>query len=169
MTLAEQTAIILYAGRCGFIQPPEAQQWVYLLIESMAQPPFWIIDIATTPFKFMDDIFVTLEAHAGTLSLRAKLQVSILRQRIQGFPLIDVLPWLFQAVFLEEQESRVVPQDEQLTDALVKWNLQDDRDVIPPELASQFYSTFDDYLANASEVASLLQRINYRRPNSSHF
>ena len=78
MTLPEQTAVILYAGRKGFIQPPDARRWALSVIETMHEPPNWLIELATTPFRFMDDVFAMLQSHASKLGQREKLQIIII-------------------------------------------------------------------------------------------
>ncbi len=156
MTLPEQTAIMLQAGQWGFIQPPDVQQWAYSVIEATTpHPPLWIIELATTPIRFMDDIFATLKAHACPLSLRRRLQIVILRHTTDSRPLRDALPVLFRVAFLEEDDSDQ-SGDGPILDALAEWDCQDDIAVVPTQLASKFQSIFDEYLTDASDVASLL-------------
>lgn len=70
MTLSEQSAIMLFAGRHGCIQPLLVRQWALAVIEATPQPLLWIIELATTPLQSMDDAFPTLEAHSSPLSFR---------------------------------------------------------------------------------------------------
>lgn len=160
MTLLEQTAIVLHAGQWGFMQPPDVQRWAKSVIEATTPgAPSWIIELVTEPIRFMDDIFATLKAHSGPLSLRRRLQIIILRHTTNPRPLRDTLPVLFRIAFLEEGGPDE-PGDDSILDALAEWNLQPDLDAIPPHLASKFQSIFAEYLMDASDVAALLYPAN---------
>lgn len=156
MTLPEQTAIILHAAQCGFLQPPDVQRWALSVIEGSPKPPLWIIDLAVPPITHMADIFPVLKEHACPLSLRTNLQVFILFHASGAISLREALPKLFRAAILD-CEFRIQPENEALGSALFEWDFQDDPVVISEQLASKFHAIFQDYLADASDVAAVLR------------
>lgn len=156
MTLPEQTAIILHAAQCGFLQPPDVQRWALSVIECTPTPPLWIIDLAVPPITHMADIFPVLKEHACPLSLRTKLQVIIMRHATGAMSLPETLPKLFRAAILDNVNP-VQPENEALDSALVEWDCQADLDVISEQLASRFHAIFQDYLADASDVSAVLR------------
>lgn len=157
MTLPEQTALILYAGRKGFIQPPDARRWALSVIETMHEPPNWLIELATTPFRFMDDVFATLQSQAAKLGQRQKLQIIIIAFESGALSFAESLRQLFQAAFLDHDESSLPLEEDDLIAALADWNFLDDLNAIPPALESRFRSVFARYLAEAECVASVIR------------
>ena len=66
------------------------------------------------------------------------------------------LPLLFRVLILERMGAERDSADEQLIDALVEWDSQEDLDVIPSPLHARFETLFREYLADAHEISAVL-------------
>lgn len=161
MTISEQTSILLEAAEHDFLQPEDIVRWADAVIVAMEKPPGWVIELSTLSSSHLVDFVSSLRAEApSALSMHRRIQIVVLAHSTGMVSLINLLPKLFHIMIHEEVlEGKKLQRDaldEQLRDTLVEWDCQEDLDVIELPLRVKFEALFQEYLADAHDVAAVL-------------
>ena len=168
MTLAEQIKVILEAIDCGFPEPEDIVLWADSVIAASYNPPLWLIELSVLKSPRLADFESILRGQEkAPLILRQRIQVSVLAHDAGLLTLQAAVTNLLRVVMLDPQGQHPGALDEPLIDALVQWDCQEGADVLgaplgagPPEsaLSVTCASVFQEYLADAGEVAAVLPR-----------
>lgn len=160
MTLSQQAAVIIEAVEQGLFHADDVLRWADSVIISIEQPPAWLIELSTINPLYIQNFIGVLRKHAeSTLPTRSRIQVLVLAWNQGILPLNSCLQKLFKVLIIEgflEAEQKEDPLDERLHDALVEWDSLDCLDVIEPRLYLKFEKIFREYLADANEIARVL-------------
>ena len=157
MTLPEQSAVLVEAVEHGLLRQEDIVRWADGFIVAMDTPPGWVIDLSVLSSPHLVDFVGVLREHAAApMSLHRRIQIVLLAYSSGAFSFADTLPKLFRIVILEQHGMRRDTLEERLADALVDWDFQEDLSVIEPPLRARFEALFQEYLADAQEVAALL-------------
>ena len=160
MTLPEQTAILLEAIEDELLQPEDIVRWADPIIVAMEKPPMWIIDLSTLGTPHMVDCVWRLREQATEqLPQHCRIQIVALAHQAALISSSAALSKLFRIKFIERRNTRtdtVERLDEELNVMLIKWDCQDDLDVIEPPFQEKLNALFREYLKNADDVVAIL-------------
>jgi hypothetical protein len=164
MTLSEQSAVVLEAISDDLLQPEDVVNWADALIATMENPPSWLIELSTLGSPHMMDFVSRLRERAQVpLPTRRRIEVIVLAYDAGLLSLRDALPLLFR-VAMTEPECRTLDEvGERLAGALIRWDCQEDLDVIEPSLQAKFEALFREYLRDASDIAAVIPQKLQRR------
>ncbi len=157
MTLSQQASIVLEAVEHEWLRVEGIIRWADSVIAADEKPASWLIELSTYNPQDIIGFASLLRAHAAeSLPLRWRVQIVVLAFDAGLLSVATSLPLLFRVLILERMGATRDSADEQLVDALIEWDSQDDLDVIPAPLFARFEALFRDYLADAHEISSVL-------------
>jgi hypothetical protein len=157
MTISQQAAVTLEAVEHELLRVDGIVRWADSVIGAEEKPDFWLIELSTLNPLHITDFVSLLRAHAAeTLPLHWRVQIIVLAYKAGLLSVQSSLPKLFQVLIFETKGATKDPLDEQLRDALVDWDFQEDLDVIEPSLRARFEALFREYLADAHEISTVL-------------
>jgi hypothetical protein len=157
MTLSQQAAIVLEAVEHELLRVEGIIRWADGAIVASEKPETWLIDLSTLNPSHVRDFVSLLRTHAAeSLPQRWRVQIIVLAFDAGLLSLASSLPLLFRLLIVERWGAEKDSADEQLADALVAWDCQENLDVIPPVLHARFETLFRGYLADAHEISAVL-------------
>jgi hypothetical protein len=157
MTLSQQAAIVLEAVEHELLRVEGIIRWADAAIVPTEKPETWLIGLSTLNPSQITDFVSLLRTHAAeSLPLRWRVQIIVLAFDAGLLSVASSLPLLFRVLIVERRGAERDSADEQLADALVEWDCQEDLGVIPPVLHARFETLLRGYLADAHEISAVL-------------
>jgi hypothetical protein len=156
MTIPEEAAVLLDAFEMGYINESAVIRWADETIIRSEPTPEWLIELSTMPPTHPTDMMALLRKNAAfPPPMRRHIQIVVLLHRQCGLPFADTVSRLFQVAILERNGSATSYVDDSLMDMLVEWDCQD-FPVVEPPLQERLERLFQEYLADAADVARVM-------------
>jgi hypothetical protein len=163
LTFPEEGSVVRFAADMDLIAPAEVVAWAYKVIESMPKPPLWVIELATEPFRYFNDLKTWLHDHTAPLEARPQCEIIVALHMLGRGSLQVTLSRLFRVLLLDLTDARSEQRDEALIDALITWDYLNE---IPVELEERFATIFESYPIDAAVLDFL--RAQFALANPAH-